>query len=87
MKGTRIVRVIYLDCRGISQPDINSYVDDVRDTFGAEPQQNQEIELIFVPVRSETRIDHIILDLDQVRIAKVMEEADFKEIHAKYATV
>lgn len=87
MKGTRIVRVVYLDCRGISQTNINSYVDDVWDTLHTEHQQNQEIEFILVPVRSETRIDHIILDLDQVRIAKVMEEADFKEIHAKYATV
>lgn len=89
MKGIRIVRLVYLDCRGLAQGDISSYVEGVRETFGmgSECQEEQAFEVIFIPVRSETRIEHVVLDLEQVKIAKVMEYVDVEELRRQYPGV
>lgn len=88
MKNIRIVRIVYLDCRGLSQGDIEPYVNGVRETFDTdmhtECQENQKMELILVPVRSETRIEHVILDLDQVKVSKVMEYDTLEELRREY---
>ena len=88
MKGIRIVRLVYADCRGVAQQDISSYVEGVRETFGmdSECQEDQAFEVIFIPVRSETRIEHVVLDLEQVKIAKVMEYIDVEELRRQYPT-
>lgn len=88
MKGIRIVRLVYADCRGVAQQDISSYVDGIQESFGidTESQENQTMEIIFIPVRSETRIEHVILDLDQVKISKVMEYIDVEELRRQYPT-
>ena len=89
MKGIRIVRLVYADCRGVAQQDISSYVEGVRETFGmdSECQEDQAFEVIFIPVRSETRIEHVVLDLEQVKIAKVMEYIDVEELRRQYPGV
>jgi hypothetical protein len=45
------------------------------------------VENILVPVRSETRIEHFVLDLDQVKVSKVMEYATVEELRRQYPGV
>jgi hypothetical protein len=55
--------------------------------MGSECQEDQAFEVIFIPVRSETRIEHVVLDLEQVKIAKVMEYIDVEELRRQYPGV
>jgi hypothetical protein len=83
MKGTRIVRVVYADVRGLEPRDIPSYMDAFSKSilFGTD----DGVENILVPVRSETRIEHFVLDLDQVKVSKVMEYATVEELRRQYS--
>lgn len=83
MSGKRIVRVFYIDIRNLSPSNIPSYMESVSASFLS--NKHDEIEHIFVPVRAETKVEHFVLDLDQVKIAKVMEYATVEELRREYS--
>lgn len=82
MSGKRIVRVFYIDVRGVNPNDVPSFMENVSKPVLS--SKNDTVELIFVPVRSETKIEHFVLDLDEVKIANVMEYATLEELRRQY---
>jgi hypothetical protein len=45
------------------------------------------IENFFIPIQSETRIEHVILDSDRAEISKVVSYDSVEELQKKYPNI